>query len=655
MDSESLENWAPALATLAVFTCLAWLAPRDETRFAAKFGRVCGAMFAAAVILRYASWRIHALPPDSTPLRQVWAVFFLVMEMLNVFSNLLVLFFMSRTINRSEQADAAQDSPLIHAPTDVFIATYNEPRSVLERTIVGALDIDHPDMRVWVLDDGARPWVRDLAEELGANYLFRIKGKHAKAGNINNGLAHVLSHGRRPQFIMVLDADFIASRQFLRRTLGLFETPDVGIVQTPQHFFNPDPVQINLSCTHVWPDEQRFFFNVLMPSQDAWGAAFCCGTSSVMRVEALEAIGGMATETVTEDALTSYKMRAHGWRTIFLNERLSLGLAPEGLSEYVMQRGRWCLGAIQQLHTPWSWFGRAPIGGVNRLSNLATMLFWMVSFPFKLMVLACPAIYWLTGSPVIQATIPELLYWLLPSVLASILFMSVYGRNLVIPIMTDITQILSAVVVMANVATGVFRPRGRAFKVTDKGVAREQLMVRWQLMWPFLLIAVLTLLGIAVNASPLSPLAGSDGYDTNIFWSIFNIAVLGLACLACIEFPRRRAEERFASNERGVVIWPGRAGAECRVLDISLGGAKLFATRWDKVESSGVLSLDDGDLQIPFNLLRQRDKEVVVCFDCSPAMRRSLIGRLFGGAYVQELEHVAMHRVIGTLLRRLVG
>ncbi|HQT79096.1 MAG TPA: glycosyltransferase [Rhodopila sp.] len=655
MDIDSLQVWAPTLATVAVFLCLAWLPPRDETRFAARFARVCAALFAAGVILRYAVWRVQALPVDQMPLRQAWSIFFLVMEMLNVLSNMLVLFFMSRTSNRTADADAALDSPLIRAPTDVFIATYNEPRSVLERTIVGALDIDHPDLRVWVLDDGARPWVQELAEELGAHYLFRVKGKHAKAGNINNGLAHVLSHGRRPQFILVLDADFIASRQFLRRTLGLFETPDVGIVQTPQHFFNPDPVQINLGCTHVWPDEQRFFFNVLMPSQDAWGAAFCCGTSSVLRVEALESIGGMATETVTEDALTSFKMRAHGWRTIFLNERLSLGLAPEGLSEYVMQRGRWCLGAIQQLHTPWSWFGRAPIGLINRLSNFATMLFWMISFPFKLMVLACPGIYWLTGSPVIQATIPDLLYWLLPSVLASILFMSIYGRNLVIPIMTDITQILSAVVVVANVITGVFRPHGRAFKVTDKGVARQQLMVRWQLMWPFLLIAVLTLIGVAVNASPLSPLAGSDGYDMNVFWSIFNIAILSLACLACIELPRRRTEERFASNERGVVIWPGRAGAECRVRDISLGGARLVAARWDRVEPNGVLSLDDGHLQVPFSLLRQQDREVVIRFDCSPALRRSLIGRLFGGAYAQELERVAMHRVMGTLLRRLVG
>ena len=82
----------------------------------------------------------------------------------------------------------------------------------------------------------------------------------------------------------MLDADFAVSRTFLRRTLGLFEAEDVAIVQTPQHFFNADPIQSSLLCAKVWPDEQRFFFNYLMEAKDAWGAAFCCGTSAVLRV-----------------------------------------------------------------------------------------------------------------------------------------------------------------------------------------------------------------------------------------------------------------------------------------------------------------------------------------------------------------------------------
>ena len=106
-----------------------------------------------------------------------------------------------------------------------------------------------------------------------------------------------------PEFVAILDADFVPLPQFLSRATALMRDPDVGVVQTPQHFFNDDPVQHNLSIARVWPDEQRFFFDVVMASKDACGAAFCCGTSSVIRFAPLMAIGGFPTDSVTEDYL----------------------------------------------------------------------------------------------------------------------------------------------------------------------------------------------------------------------------------------------------------------------------------------------------------------------------------------------------------------
>jgi cellulose synthase (UDP-forming) len=324
-----LAAFAPTLLTVGALLGLAAILGRNS-----KSGRVLSAVFCIVLSLRYVWWHGTAgMPVGQGPVQQAWAWIF---------------YF----LHRSAEADAHKNSPPHAAPVDVFIATYNESAEILERTIVGAKGIDHQDLRVWVLDDGARPWVKELATELGALYVQRIKGRHAKAGNVNNGLKHALTTGRRPEFILLLDAAFIPSRIILKRTLGLFDSPDVGIVQTPQHFFNPDPTQSNLLCATVWPDEQRFFFETLLPSKDAWGAAFCCGTSAVFRVKALEAASGLATETVTEDMLTSFKFEEHGYRTILLNEPLSIGLAPEGLQDYVSQRARWCLGAIQQIYTP---------------------------------------------------------------------------------------------------------------------------------------------------------------------------------------------------------------------------------------------------------------------------------------------------------------
>ena len=662
MPYDGIGTWGPALATLGAFLCLAWLPARDATRLSARLARIAAACLSACLTLRYAIWRVQALPEGQSSLQDAWAVAFVSVELLNLLSGLFTLLFMSRTLNRSAEADAKMHSPLHAAPTDVLIATYNEPRGVLERTIIGALDLDHPDLRVWVLDDGARDWVRDMAEGLGAVYISRSNGKHAKAGNINNGLRHALAFGRAPLFILLLDADFIASRQILRRTLGLFEAEDVGIVQTPQHFFNHDPVQVNLACNNVWPDEQRFFFNVLLPCKDAWGAAFCCGTSAVLRVAALLDIGGMATETVTEDTLTSFKMEEFGWRTILLNERLSLGLAPEGLSEYVTQRGRWCLGAIQQLHTRWSCFGRGRMRLITRLSCFDICLYWIFSFPFKLMMLASPAVYWWTGTSVIAATGADILYWLMPAVLASVLFMSIYSRNLIVPVMSDITQLLSAVAVVGNVVLGLVRPHGQRFKVTPKGVSRDRIVLQWTLMWPFLIIAAATIGGLAINASANSPRAGGDGFGVNVFWSVYNVTLVGLVCLACIELPRRRADERFASNEPGAVIWPDKTSTGCIIRDISLGGARLGppssaadrARWWDTARPTGLLSLDEGRLNVPFHVLRAHGKDLIVQFELTPALRRALIGRLFGGDYARELERVAVHRVLGMLVNRLL-
>jgi cellulose synthase (UDP-forming) len=195
---------------------------------------------------------------------------------------------------------------------DVLIATYNEEAAILTRTIVGSLAIDFPRLRVWVLDDGRRVWLEQLCAEKGAGYLTRPDNRHAKAGNINHALDVLRRSADPPEFVAIFDADFVAQPRFLWRTLPLFHDERVGLVQTPQHFFNNDPIQSNLLIGHVWPDEQRFFFNHVLPSKDAWGAAFCCGTSSIVRMRALEEIGGFATESVTEDFLVTLKLDRRG-------------------------------------------------------------------------------------------------------------------------------------------------------------------------------------------------------------------------------------------------------------------------------------------------------------------------------------------------------
>jgi len=640
LDPWTVAAFAPVLLAIATpFAAVillgqhAWLA----RIIASATCVVCG--------LRYLWWRwTWSLPSGQEPWQQAWAWIFLVFETMTIASSLVVYLFMSRTRNRSIEVDARAASPLLAAPVDVFIATYNEDHDILERTIVGATNIDHPDLRVWVLDDGARPWVKALAQDLGALYHCRVKGKHAKAGNVNEGLQQVLSIGRRPAFILLLDADFVPAQHILKRTLPLFEEPNIGIVQTPQHFFNPDPIQANLLCSAVWPDEQRFFFNHLLASKDAWGAAFCCGTSAVFRVEALERCGGMPTATVTEDMLTSYRMREFGYQTVLLNEQLSLGLAPEGLKEYVSQRARWCLGALQQIRTRWSFAGTARIGLINRISCLDTALFWVSSFAFKLLMISAPALYWWTGTAVIVSTLQDMFVWLAPFLASGMVFMALIARNTVFPIMTDVTHMLAAPAIVRTVAIGLVKPWGHPFRVTAKGVSTDKVTVQWGLLAPFAFVAAGTMLGMLANMSSSSPLYANPGYEINVWWSLFNIAVLSMACAVCVELPKQRRDERFASGERATVSFPGQPPIDCTVIDISVGGARLACTgEWRPTDGRGELALDNGLTRLPFAPVRLDPQgRLAICFEHNDMSRRRLLRRLFTGGYNNEVEHVSV-------------
>jgi len=619
-----------------------------------RWARAASALLCMLVALRYVEWRItETVPEGQSPLQQFWAWTFLAFEMATILSSALTQFFMSRHRDRTADANARQDSPLLDAPVDVFIATYNEPYNVLERTIVGALAIRHKDLRVWVLDDGARDWVRKLADEAGAKYLCRVKGEHAKAGNVNNGLALALRTARRPEFVLLLDADFVPHTNILKRTLGLFEEKDVGIVQTPQHFFNADPVQTNLLCSKIWPDEQRFFFSVLLPCKDAWGAAFCCGTSAVFRVAALEACGGMATETVTEDMLTSFRMEEHGFRTIFLNEPLSVGLAPEGLKEYVTQRSRWCLGAIQQIYTRWSFFGSARLRLISRISFFDGILYWTTNPAFKLMVLTGPFIYWATGTAVIRAETQDLMFALAPMVCCNLMFMSFFGRNRVMPIITDVAHLLSAFAIVRTVGHGLVKPRGHAFKVTAKGVSSDSVTVQWRIFLPFAGLAWLTLAGMLWNIRSGSLLNGTTGYGMNVIWSLFSVATFSITALATVELPKRRKEERFASGEEAELHFAG-VTYTCTVVDISISGALLSLPEgWSAGDGEGSLVLDDGRLKLPLRSTRSVGEKIAVQFSDHTETRRTLIKKLFTGDYGNEVEEIRIPRVLLSVLKTL--
>ena len=366
-----------------------------------------------------------------------------------------------------------------------------------------------------------------------------------------------------PRFISVLDADFVPTPNFLSRAMTLFRDDRVGIVQTPQHFINPDPIQSNLLATRVWPDEQRFFFDVVMPAKDAWSAAFCCGTSSIIRFEPLRAIGGFPTNSVTEDYLLTLRMKKSGFTTVYLNEPLTLGFAPEGLKEYITQRSRWCLGFMQIARGrsgPLSPTSRLTF--IDRLSLVECFLGWTA-------VYACqahgpghpnslPAVRHQVGARGRERRRPLFS----PYFIWHITTMNWLTRGRLIPIMSDVSQLIAAPEILKAVVIGLVKPQGQKFKVTAKGGDRGRRFVEWPL---FRFFGALLLLTVASIGYALHVNVRGDGVEFGVlalFWSWYNCAVLLVVCVVCIEQPRRRKAERFETDELAK-LGPSTASITC--------------------------------------------------------------------------------------------
>ena len=646
-----MEHLALSVAIIgAAILALPYLNPKDE--------RARTALFAICLLLiwRYLWWRFAStLPPFEWRFDRLYAWGFSIAEGIAILGWSIGFVTLCRTRDRSTQStrnsfwlQGMQRLPRV----DVLITTYNEEESILVRTIVGALGIDFPGVRVWVLDDGKRPWLDALCRSKGVNYLTRPDNAHAKAGNINHAVEYLRGQPDCPEFVAVFDADFVPQQNFLSRTMPLFQDRDVGLVQTPQHFFNKDPIQSNLLIGDIWPDEQRFFFDHVMPSKDAWGAAFCCGTSSVIRVKALEQVGGFPTDSVTEDFLLSLHLDQSGWRTVYLNEPLSAGLAPEGMAEYLTQRGRWCLGLMQIIRSRLGPLSLSSLSFRYRVGLVDAFLYWSGGFLFKLFCLMTPIVFWFTGVTVGNASAADVIDYFLPYYAGTMIVLYWMTGGLVQPVLTDVSHVLTMPAALKGSFIGLLKPRGHRFKVTDKGGRRDRLRVHWGLIARFGILAGLTLAGMLyASLADYAPERQSAGSTAIIlFWSLYNVIVLLLAMAAYVELPRYRGEERLATSEP-VHCWTSAGPFTAPLADLSATGAWILAPPPSQAGDVVMIRIKDiGD--IAGRVVRKSEDSFAVEFIDADPLRDALIRKLYSGRYYQGRRRVLGHRLFRAVIAR---
>jgi cellulose synthase (UDP-forming) len=613
----------------------------------------------AMLICSYFSWRwTDTLPSFELSFGSLWQHFYMLFEAIAILYTLMSIVILLRYADHSGEADVAEaalEAKGAWPRVDVFICTYNEPVDVLEKSVLLAKAMDYPHLRIFVLDDTRRMWLRDYCAAVGVSYVTRQSNEHAKAGNLNNGLRATTGPDAAP-IILVLDADFAPHINLLRRTVGLFNDERVGVIQTPQLYFNADPIQHNLMASKSWVDDQRIFFDVFQPAKDAWDSAFCVGTTFLVRRDRLEEIGGFPTAAVSEDINLTYTMLRHGYVTRWLNERLSVGLAAEGLPEYITQRARWCLGTVQVALLKDGPFTGSGLTIVQRLQYLHGLLNWLCK-PFIVLMLLAPSVYWFFDVPAFEADYVAFLRHAVPALIAFYSYSSWVSRRRTLPIFMEVTHMVTAVAITRTLLICCYRPFGHPFKVTDKGGDRARTIVRWDMLRTFGGLTAVSL--AAIFWALFGPYAANEPTPVdmlNLVWAGLSALLSGVACLVCFERPRLHREELFVTDQAGRLTVEGE-DIHCQVHRISTVDASVRVSRRQQPLGMGT-AVDlavEGMERLRGHVALHSGCDVLVSLSLPEDQRRGLLVALYGRPNNNVPLEADLAGALRGVLRRSVG
>ncbi|MGC2297945.1 MAG: UDP-forming cellulose synthase catalytic subunit, partial [Acidobacteriaceae bacterium] len=475
---------------------------------------------------------------------------------------------------------ALPDDPEDWPEIDLLIPTYNEPLNVVRYTALASLNIDWPaeKLHVYILDDGNREEFREFAVEAGIGYMTRGDNIQAKAGNINHALKSLNS-----PYVAIFDSDHVPTRSFLQMTVGWFlKDPNLGMLQTPHHFYSPDPFERNLGQFRVIPNEGELFYGIVQDGNDFWNAAFFCGSCAVLRREALDEIGGIAAETVTEDAHTCLRMQTRGWNTAYINIPQAAGLATERLSAHVKQRIRWARGMIQILRIENPLF--APnLTLPQRLCYFNAMTHFLYALP-RLIFLTAPLIYLIFGFTNVPGYWIAILAYALPHLtLSSVTNSRIQGYHRH-SFWNEIYETVLSPYILLPTLTALFNPKLGKFNVTSKGGLVTRTFFDARIAQPFIVLLAFNALGLLMVIPRFLHIPGLgwlwDGTHpgtiiTNALWTSFNIVILSVCIAVAREARQTRQHVRinFAAPVR-VQLSEGRI-VPGQTIDVSSGGLAM--------------------------------------------------------------------------------
>jgi cellulose synthase (UDP-forming) len=591
----------------------------------------------------------------------VFAILLYLAETYGIMVYLLGMFVNAWPITRKSPGlpESPKDLPTI----DVYIPTYNEPEDVVKITTIACTQMFYPSDRlnIYILDDGGTVQkcsdpdpekaarairraenLKTLAGELGIIYVTRDENRHAKAGNINNGIKQGCG-----ELILILDCDHVPARNFLEKTIGFFnQDPKLFLLQTPHFFINPNPVEKNLGIFRQGPSENEMFYGAIHPGLDFWNASFFCGSAAVIRRKCLMEVGGIAGDTITEDAETALELHARGYNSAYLNEPLIIGLTPETFDDFILQRSRWAQGMIQIFILKNPLFQKG-LSVFQKICYFNSSFFWFFSIA-RVIFFFSPLVLLFFGLRIYNASLAQVFAYAGPHLMA-VYFLSnhLFGKFRH-PFFSELYETIQSIYLLPAIISTIANPRSPVFKVTPKAVPLHEDFLS-HLAMPFYLMLFISLLAYLAGIYKWVTVPSmADSIVLCMAWNTFNIIIL-LSCLGVVwEKRQTRRMHRYPTNEVVELGIPGNETITAKIIDLSISGAGILVEASERNLISGNITLHTTDsygkrFVLQAKVVNSRQKGQYTLLGCEfqsndPEMRTEIINFVYGDSSRWQLK-----------------
>lgn len=532
------------------------------------------------ISLIYIIWRITVIPINSGLISFILGILLYSAELLGLiaFFNFQYLFAKKYKLEL-KTLDSFFNGNLPNV--DVLICTYNEPLSLLEKTIAATTNLHYPKnkLKIYVCDDGNRDTLKLLCSKYGVNHITRDDNKGAKAGNINNALQYITG-----DLFAVLDADMIPKENFLERTVGYFSDDNMAFVQTPQVYYNQDIYQYNLNKNI--PNEQDFFMRDIQEARASRDAVLHVGTNAVFRKKYVEEIGGYPTCSITEDMAVGMLLQEKGYASALVNEELVLGLSANTFTELVKQRDRWCRGNLQVLKHFNPLFSKGLSFG-QKIAYFDGAVYWFSNLQ-KMTYIICPLVYLLTSILIIDSSIETLLTIYIPFITGQYFIFRAFspksrGVKWSHYYDTAMAPHLTLSIIKEILCLSI------KFNVTSKEITLNKKSFQFRIVLPHIILIIISIIAWFISTKLVFEHSMHFGaYLINMSWSIFNFLGALISIKVAYQKPLFRSTERIPIEDDLYVKLYNESNniINGKLLDVSERGAGILLNKDTFDESS---------------------------------------------------------------------